>query len=105
MPIGNRLLLSLLIGKRWAANGRGPDEFDCWQFACHVERDLFGRDLPSVDAPADPVSWFGTLIYSATRWQADSFSIPRRASNRTAEGTAAHDRSLRPSMKSSPVQR
>ena len=40
----------------WAANGRGPNEFDCWQFACHVERELFGRDLPSVDVPADP-SW------------------------------------------------
>ena len=47
-------LLGSLIGRRWAANGRGPDEFDCWHLACLVQRELFGRELPSVDVPADP---------------------------------------------------
>ena len=54
MSIDRRQLLSSLIGKRWAANGRGPDEFDCWHLARHVQRELFGRELPSVDVPADP---------------------------------------------------
>ena len=54
MPSERRQLLPRLIGKRWAANGRGPDEFDCWHLACHVERELFGRELPSVDVPANP---------------------------------------------------
>src|SRR4051794_7980973 len=54
MPVGNRLLLPRLIGKCWAANGRGPNEFDCWHLARHVQRELFGRELPSVDVPADP---------------------------------------------------
>jgi cell wall-associated NlpC family hydrolase len=42
------------IGKRWCANGRGPDVFDCWHLALHVQRELFGRALPSVDVPSDP---------------------------------------------------
>jgi hypothetical protein len=25
-----------------------------WDFACHVQRELFGRDLPCVAVPADP---------------------------------------------------
>ena len=54
MPVGNRLLLPRLIGKRWAANGRGPNEFDCWHLARHIQRELFGRELPSVDVPTDP---------------------------------------------------
>ena len=54
MSIDRRQLLSSLIGKRWAANGRGPDEFDCWHLARHIESRLFGRELPSVDVPADP---------------------------------------------------
>jgi cell wall-associated NlpC family hydrolase len=42
------------IGKRWRANGRGPDAFDCWHLARYVERELFARALPSVDVPSDP---------------------------------------------------
>jgi cell wall-associated NlpC family hydrolase len=42
------------IGKRWRANGRGPDVFDCWHLARYVERELFGRALPSVNVPSDP---------------------------------------------------
>jgi cell wall-associated NlpC family hydrolase len=46
--------LSAQIGKRWCANGRGPDVFDCWHLARYVERELFARALPSVDVPSDP---------------------------------------------------
>jgi hypothetical protein len=30
--------------------GQSPN---CWDFACHVQRELFGRELPRVDVPAD----------------------------------------------------
>ena len=32
-----------LIGEHWAWQSR-----NCWDFACHVQRELFGRDLPHV---------------------------------------------------------
>ena len=41
--------LGPLIGEPWAWQSR-----NCWDFACHVQRDLFGRDLPRVAVPADP---------------------------------------------------
>ncbi len=49
-------VLAALVGKPWAANGRGPDEYDCWHLAAHVERQLFGRVLPAIDVPQD-VNW------------------------------------------------
>lgn len=45
-----------LIGKPWKANGTGPNEFDCWHLAQHVENILFKRKLPSIDVP-DNLSW------------------------------------------------
>src|SRR5215475_6552042 len=41
--------LAPLIGEPWAWQSR-----NCWDFACHVQRELFGRDLPRVAVPADP---------------------------------------------------
>jgi hypothetical protein len=40
--------LSPLIGQPWAWQSR-----NCWDFACHVQRELFGRELPRVAVPAD----------------------------------------------------
>lgn len=40
--------LAALIGGAW--NWRS---YNCWQFACHVQKALFGRELPHVDVPAD----------------------------------------------------
>lgn len=48
--------LTDLIGKPWAANASGPEVFDCWHLARHVEAALFGRDVPTVSVPAKP-SW------------------------------------------------
>lgn len=42
-------VLSTLIGLRWS----WPDH-NCWDFAAHVQRELFGRILPHVSVPADP---------------------------------------------------
>jgi hypothetical protein len=41
--------LAPLIGEPWAWQSR-----NCWDFVCHVQSELFGRDLPRVAVPADP---------------------------------------------------
>lgn len=43
-------LVAGLIGKPWAAHARGPDAFDCWGLAAHVEAALWGRVLPWSEA-------------------------------------------------------
>lgn len=48
--------LASLVGTPWRANARGPEAFDCWHLAQHVEATLFGRSLPDVVVPAAP-SW------------------------------------------------
>jgi hypothetical protein len=40
--------LTPLIGQPWAWRSR-----NCWDFACHVQEGLFGRELPRVAVPAD----------------------------------------------------
>jgi hypothetical protein len=40
--------LAPLIGEPWAWQSR-----NCWDFACHVQRELFGRELPRVAVPAE----------------------------------------------------
>lgn len=43
-----RAFLAGLIGKTWDWQSG-----NCWDFAVHVQRELFGRDLPSVAVPAE----------------------------------------------------
>lgn len=40
--------LAPLIGEAWAWRAR-----NCWDFACHVQRGLFGRELPQITVPED----------------------------------------------------
>jgi hypothetical protein len=40
--------LAPLIGEPWAWQPR-----NCWDFACRVERELFGRELPRAAVPSD----------------------------------------------------
>ena len=40
--------LASLIGLPWSWQGG-----NCWDFACHVQRELFGRLLPSVSVPSE----------------------------------------------------
>lgn len=49
-------VLSALIGLSWRANAAGPESYDCWHLARHVQRELFGRNLPDVSVPDHP-SW------------------------------------------------
>lgn len=47
-----------LLGKPWMANGIGPDCWDCYHLARHVQKELFGRDLPLIELPSSPTwSW------------------------------------------------
>lgn len=44
-----------LIGKPYQLGARGPDAYDCWALVRHVERGLYGRDLPDISAEStDP---------------------------------------------------
>ncbi|SEB99643.1 hypothetical protein [Bradyrhizobium erythrophlei] len=58
MPINRSSFLSALIGEPWAWQSR-----NCWDFACHVQRELFGRELPRVPVPND----------FSKRWVLESF--------------------------------
>ena len=41
------------IGKPWVNGGQGPDEFDCWGFFRHVQREHFGREVQLIDVDAN----------------------------------------------------
>jgi len=56
--------LTSLIGRRWEAQGQGPDSYSCWSLFREVEKRLWGRDVPSVAIPPSP-SW---------RWMIDTIS-------------------------------
>jgi len=63
--------LSPLIGEPWAWQSR-----NCWDFAVHVQRGLFGRALPQVGVPRD----------FSRRWVLDEFAgHPERARWREVE--------------------
>lgn len=47
-------ILQGLIGKPWVANAKGPDAYDCWHLAKHVQEVLFARSVPVVVVPDTP---------------------------------------------------
>ena len=66
--------LAPLIGQPWAWQSR-----NCWDFACHVERELFGRALPAVAVPG----------YLSKRWVLEAIDAhPVRALWREVEADA-----------------
>ena len=57
--------LASLIGKRWDAQGKGPDTYSCWSLAREIEKVLWDRDLPDVDFPVNPtLRWMLETIAS-----------------------------------------
>lgn len=66
-------ILSPLIGQPWAWQSR-----NCWDFACHVQQELFGRALPGIVVPAD----------LSKRWVLQAFDAhpERRAWREVADG-------------------
>lgn len=45
--------LEELIGKPWKLGAKGPEAFDCYYLVEHVQRDLFGRTMPTVEYASD----------------------------------------------------
>ena len=41
------------IGIPWSATGDGPASYHCWAFVRHIQKEHFGRDLPSIPNPED----------------------------------------------------
>src|ERR1700674_3865871 len=74
--IDRATFLSALIGRPYAANAAGPEAFDCWHLAVHVERVLFGRKLPDVVVPDGPTR----------RWIMEEFRRHREAWRETGLG-------------------
>jgi hypothetical protein len=53
MPSRQEFITSL-IGKPWQANAKGPDSYDCWHLATHVQKELFHRNAPHIQVPEVP---------------------------------------------------
>lgn len=45
--------LNALLGRPYVARGMGPDAFDCYGLARHLQHVFFGRHLPLFSLPAD----------------------------------------------------
>ena len=67
--------LRSLIGKPWAWHSQ-----NCWDFACHVESELFGRLLPGVAVPDDP-KW---------KWMVKAIADHPERGNWSAAGDGPH---------------
>lgn len=44
----------ILADWRWAENGQGPDEWNCWAFVRHVLEREFGRSIPPLPLGDEP---------------------------------------------------
>lgn len=42
-----------LLGRRYEAGGMGPELYDCYGLARHLQAAFFGRDLPRFQLPAE----------------------------------------------------
>lgn len=45
--------LNALVGRPYIAGAMGPDAFDCYGLARHIQSEFFGRDLPIFQLPAE----------------------------------------------------
>jgi hypothetical protein len=48
--------LNTLIGRPYKKNAKGPEAYDCWHVAVHVEDVMFGRIAPNIEVPEN-LSW------------------------------------------------
>lgn len=54
--------LNTLIGKPWVRGSEGPDSYDCWSCAKHIEETFFGREMPSFTEPPSDLKALARLI-------------------------------------------
>lgn len=45
-----------LIGKPYKLGYEGPDYYDCWGLAKHIQSVMFGRHMPSIKTPPEKVA-------------------------------------------------
>jgi len=59
------------VGLPYSSTGEGPDAFHCWALVRHVEREIFGRELPKVPHDQGIVAQAAAIAGSAERrrWQ------------------------------------
>jgi len=46
-----QLVVESLLEKPWKLGAQGPEAYDCWSLVRHVQRALFGREVPIVELP------------------------------------------------------
>lgn len=51
-----------LTGLLWREGAQGPHEFDCWGLQRHVQRELFGRELPAAGITPAQVNDLRTVV-------------------------------------------
>lgn len=52
-----------LLPCRWELGAEGPEAWDCWSLFRHVQKELFGRDLPRVVVPrGTPIAATSALL-------------------------------------------
>ena len=61
-----------LVGTPYRLGAQGPDAWDCWSLTRHVQQELFGRRLASVEVPADKAIeaawWLPAALAERRRW-------------------------------------
>lgn len=60
------------IGKAWGSGAQGPDAFDCWGLVRHINKEVYGRELPEVIVDATNLSIVQKAFYDHEefkRWQ------------------------------------
>jgi hypothetical protein len=61
-----------LVGTPYRLGAQGPDAWDCWSLTRHVQQELFGRRLASVEVPADKTIeaawWLPAALAERRRW-------------------------------------
>ena len=54
--------INQLIGRPWVRGAEGPEAFDCWSCAKHIEELFFGRAMPSFTDPPSALRALAKLI-------------------------------------------
>ncbi len=52
-PAARAAHVNALLGRAYVAGGMGPDAYDCYGLARHLQSAFFGRDLPMFQLPAE----------------------------------------------------
>lgn len=63
------------IGWPYERGAQGPDNWDCWSFVCHLQRERYGREIPPLPSPA---SW-GGVARAMPEWAAQLGWRPTQA--------------------------